>query len=630
MCGIFGFVAPKGSAPDLYLEAATESLLLRGPDSSGYSVRDRVAFGARRLAIIDLQSGDQPVETACGRVVAMQNGEIYNFGELRAELLRMGLPLKTSGDTEVLAYGYLAWGLEGLLRRIDGMYAFAIHDRASQCVHIARDRMGEKPLFYYADARRLVFSSQLLTVLRHPDVPFGLNPTGIEAYLALHYVPGEETVLQGIKKLPPAHFLTWSLESDEYSVRRYWGLLPRSDLGMLDRRELPAAVRARVSAAVASRLVSDVPVGAFLSGGIDSSVIVACMADRVADLKTFSVGFDQDDLDESPYARLVAERFGTDHHHLMFGLKDFDALVPEVVEAMDEPIGDQAMLPVLLMARLARRHVTVVVSGEGADEVFGGYEYYRAMALPHDWRYQAYRAIRPFHSPSVDELLLLGSRGTTPSGYPLVFDGPLLNNILRRGRSFESGPWAGGFRHDLSAFHDALQGACFTDLVTWLPDNLLVKLDKMAMAVSLEGRCPYLKPDLVEWALALPQQFKLGSRLSKQILREAFADALPSSIVNRPKQGFVLPLAQFFRESGRSMILDHLAVGMDDDILFGSRLGTYVEKWLSMPEPPVRQLMALLLYRMWLTHAYRQPKFRRSAGALGDIAASNARNAATV
>lgn len=612
MCGIFGIVARVGEPADPgILRAATDSLYARGPDSSGYALNGRVGFGARRLAIIDLHSGDQPIESQCGRVVAMQNGEIYNYRELRAELLRLGFPLRTSGDTEVLTYGYMAWGIDGLLERLDGMYAFAVHDRSRGLVHIARDRMGEKPLFYHTDGERLVFSSQLLTVARYPHVPFRLNPSGIEAYLALHFVPGEETVLDGIRKLPPAHVLTYRLDNNCATVRRYWKIEPQPIRPPLDRRSVTEELRARVEEAVSSRLVSDVPVGAFLSGGIDSSIIVACMAERVSDLKTFSVGFEDQALDESLYARMVAKRFGTDHHHLIFGHKDFERLIPDVVAAVDEPIGDQAMLPAMWMARLARQHVTVVLSGEGADEIFAGYDYYRPRMLPNDWRFTAYAALRPFVRPLERESRLLGpGQQETPSGYPFVLGPSSLAPILRQSGLFARTSWADRFAADHMAFHDPLQAACFTDLVTWLPDDLLVKFDKMAMGVSLEGRCPYLQPSLVQWALGLPQNFKVGVRGSKEILREAFTDLLPPDILQRRKHGFILPLSEFFKGPlGRSMMMDHLGVGIDDGVIRTNRLRTKVESWLAQPEPPGRVLLALLLYRMWLIHAYQQPKF---------------------
>ncbi|WP_161957931.1 asparagine synthase (glutamine-hydrolyzing) [Azospirillum palustre] len=633
MCGIFGVVTRKGEQPDFgLLVSATDSLYARGPDSSGHAVSGRVAFGARRLAIIDLDSGDQPIESRCGTVVAMQNGEIYNYKDLRAELLRLGYPLRTSGDTEILTYGYMAWGIDGLLERLDGMYTFAVHDRAQGVVHLARDRMGEKPCFYHTGGQGLVFSSQLLTVARWPSVPFRLNPSAVEAYFALHFVPGEETMLEGIHKLPPAHVLTYRLDDDSVAVRRYWQIEPQPIRPPLHRREATAELRTRVEAAVASRLVSDVPVGAFLSGGIDSSVIVACMAERVSDLKTFSVGFEDRTLDESPYALTVARRFGTDHHHLTFGMKDFEHLIPDVVAAMDEPIGDQAMVPALWMARLARQHVTVTLSGEGADEIFAGYDYYQPKMLPDDWRATAYTAFRPFFKPTETESALFHrTSNSTPSGFPLVIGGGARAAVLRRAGIFERSPWSKSFSDDFTKFQDPLQAACYTDLVTWLPDNLLVKFDKMAMSASLEGRCPFLQPDLIQYALGLPQRFKFGQRGSKEILRDAFADRLPSDILNRRKHGFILPLNAFFRsDAGRSMVMDHLDTMHDHGIVRSDRLRTMVTGWLTQPEPPGRNLMALLLYRMWLSHAYRQPKFQPQQESKAELTFRNEQALASV
>ncbi|WP_159107357.1 asparagine synthase (glutamine-hydrolyzing) [Azospirillum sp. B506] len=613
MCGMFGIVTRKGEQPNFgLLVSATDSLQARGPDSGGHAVSGRVAFGARRPAVIDLNSGGQPVESRCGTVVAMQNGAIYNHKDLRAELLGLGYPLRSSGDTEILTYGYMAWGIDGLLERLDGLYTFAVHDRAQGVVHLARDRMGEKRCFYHFDGQSLVFSSQLLTVARCPNIPFRLNPSAVEAYFALHFVPGEETVLEGIHKLQPAHVLTYRLDSDSVVVRRYWQIEPQPIRPPLHRREATAELRRRVESAVDSRLIGDVPVGAFLSGGIASSAIVACMAERVAGLKTFSVGFEDGKFDEIPYALTVARRFGTDHHHLTFGMKDFEQLIPDVVAAMDEPTGDQALLPALWMARLARQHVAVSLSGEGADEIFAGHDHYQPKMLPDDWRATAYAAFRPFFKPTeVDSTMFHRTSDRTPSGFPLVIDGEARAAILRRPGMFEHSPWSKSFADGFAKFQDPLQAACYTDLVTSLPDNLLVKVDTMAMSASLEGRCPFLQPDLVQWALGLPQRFKVGLRGSKEILRDAFADRLPPEILNRRKHGLNLPLNAFFRSNaGRSMVMDHIDTMHDHGIVRSDRLRTMVTGWLTQPEPPGRNLMALLLYRMWLSHAYRQPKFQ--------------------
>jgi asparagine synthase (glutamine-hydrolysing) len=621
VCGIFGWIARPGELPHPGLvAAATHSLYARGPDSKGYAQQGRVAFGARRLAIIDLTSGDQPVVTVCGRVAVMQNGEIYNYRNLRAELLALGHPLRTTGDTEILAYGYLAWGLEGLLARLDGMYAFAIHDRGRGLIHLARDRFGEKPLFYSYDGGELIFSSQLLTVARHPNVDFAINPVALEAYLALHFVPGDETMLSGIRKLPGGHCLTYRLDDCSVAIRRYWQLSPMPPDGVMSRSAAAGELRDRMRAAVRSRLVSDVPVGAFLSGGIDSSIIVACMAEAASDLKTFSVGFESDRLDESRHALTVARHFGTDHHHISFALSDFDGLLPDVVVAMDEPIGDQAMLPALWLARSAREQVTVVLSGEGADEVFGGYDYYRSHALPADWRAVAHLALRPFFPPAViDCTPICWSKHQTRSGFPLLFGETAVGRLLRGRQRFNDTDWARRFAADYRGICDPLQAACFTDIATWLPDDLLVKYDKMAMAASLEGRCPYLTPSLVEWALQLPAQFKTGGRLTKTILREAFAGALPDGISQRPKQGFVLPLSEYFCGRGRELLLDHVRVSIDDAVLRNDALSFLVEQELTVPQPNGRNLFALLLYKLWLVHAYRAPKFRPTAAGEADL-----------
>jgi asparagine synthase (glutamine-hydrolysing) len=624
MSGIFGWIAQSAPDPGL-VAAAMHSLHRRGPDSGGYTEHGRVAFGARRLAIIDLESGDQPVVTACGRVAAMQNGVIYNFRALRGELLSLRHPLQTSCDTEILAYGYLEWGIEGLLERLDGMYAFAIHDRERGRVHVARDRLGEKPLFYFHNGRELIFSSQLLTVARHPSVDFAINPVALDAYLALHFVPGEETILAGIRKLPAGHYFSYELGESDLRIHRYWRLPATRPNDRISRQAAAIELAGRVREAVRSRLVSDVPVGAFLSGGLDSSVVVACMAETVPDLKTFSIGFESDRLDESHYARLVSRHFGTDHHYIYFTLADFDTLLPDVVAAMDEPIGDQAMLPMLWLARRAREEVTVVLGGEGADEIFGGYDYYQTRTLPNDWRAVAHSALRPFFPPIEDDSTpICWAERTTRSGYPLVFDEGICSALLRSRKRFNDSPWARAFAADYREFQDPLQAACFTDLTTWLPDDLLVKYDKMAMAVSLEGRCPYLTPSLVEWALQLPDRLKVAAPVSKIVLREAFASVLPKPIGRRPKQELLLPLDEYFQGRGRELLSDYVRVSADEEVLRNDRLISLVDQQFASPAPNGRNLFALLLYKMWLAHAYALPKFRPIS--LADIVGPNGTN----
>ncbi len=613
MCGIFGWISSKNQRPDRSLvEAANDSMLLRGPDSAGYELHGRVALAARRLAVLDLATGNQPIVTKCGRAAVVQNGEIYNFAELRKSLLARGHKFASKGDTEVLGCGFVEWGIEGLLKRIDGMYAFAIHDRKSSIIHIARDRFGEKPLFYWHAKGEFIFASQLLTIARHPSIDWTLNGTSVEAYLALGFVPGEETLLSPIRKLKPGHLMSYRLEQDSLEVRSYWSLKPVSAPVEKSSDSLVRHLRYQLDAAVASRLVSDVPVGAFLSGGIDSSALVACMASRSSKVQTFSLGFREPALDEAPYAKLVSRHFGTEHHEIVLTHQDIKNLLEDVVVAMDEPIADQAAIPTLMLSRLARRSVTVALSGEGADEIFGGYGYYHSrLPLPGP-RSVVYAGLRRYLSPNRSLCEPISLRDcTTPSGFPLIFGPQDLKAVLRGGLSFNATPWGSAFADQVSAIFDPLQAARYSDIVSWLPDNLLVKLDKMAMAASLESRCPYLTPTLVEWAFGLPQSLLVETRNnSKTLLRQAYADLLPRQITARKKRGFIMPLDDFFKADGRALLQDALDIVVDEAVINNSKLRQIIEQGLDQKKPPGRLLFAVLIFKLWISLATRLPKFR--------------------
>ena len=542
MCGIAGVIDAEETRVDIVLRAMLDALVNRGPDGEGLYVDGGVALGMRRLSVIDLAHGWQPLTARGGRVLAFQNGEIYNFGELRAALAREGVRFATASDTEVLAQGYERWGIAELLAKVDGMFALAILDRDSRVLHLARDRFGEKPLFYASAPGRFAYGSDLRIVAALPWVPDELDARSLWRYLALHYVPGDATIYRGVSRVLPGERLEISLDAPlPKRVRYYVPPLPAS-------RNVPDdALAAVVERAVASRLVADVPVGVFLSGGLDSSIVAAIAAKHRPGVLTFSMGFRSAEHDESSYARQLASSIGSTHHEFMFDESSFTELLPTVAAALDEPLGDQATLPVYWLAREARQHATVVLSGEGADEVFAGYGYYRAFLRKRGLAATMQRAFGASREVDTGPSLIDRLRPETPSGFPLLTD------IAGRSRLMAieapaSDAWERGVLAWLSAAQNPLQRATATDLATWLPDDLLVKFDRMAMAVSLEGRAPFLAPELVETALSLATQQRMTADDGKIALRRIAVRWLQNSIPQRRKQGFVLPMREWVRQ----------------------------------------------------------------------------------
>jgi asparagine synthase (glutamine-hydrolysing) len=559
MCGISGCVGgrePLSAIADEQLRR----LHHRGPDASGRFEQPGVVIAQNRLAIIDLVTGDPPVTNEDATVGAVLNGEIYNFGALREELLRDGHELRTRGDTEVLAH--LAEQLDPveLARRLDGMFAFAVYDARRERLTLGRDRVGKKPLYYWHGGDgTLVFASEIKGVLAHPAVPRELEPRAIPAYLTFGYVPTPYTFFAGVKSVPPGSVLVLE-RGGSPALHTYWSPpVPDCDgVVQLDLRGAGAAraVRAGLERAVERRLISDVPLGAFLSGGIDSSAIVAIMArasDRPVD--TFTIGFeDRDGFDERPFARQVADRYGTAHHEEVLD-PDAVELVETLVRHHDQPFGDASAVPTYLLSQITRREVTVALSGDGGDELFAGYERFAA-AL-------ALRRLGGLPGGAQDVVRrALRSRGgrlrraaappafALPDGYRWwldYVDEPLRDALL----GADADDWAvEDFRRiwRTSAGARPLDRLLNLNFRTYLLDDLLVKADRMSMAHGLEVRSPFLDTELVDLALRLAPLTKIRGLTLKRVLRAAVADLLPESIIRRGKRGFGVPLDRWFRE----------------------------------------------------------------------------------
>ena len=577
MCGIAGHV---GSTQPELLPAMLGLLKHRGPDDSGIHASGDVGLGMTRLAIIDLVTGRQPMSDDTGRYWIVFNGEIYNFRELRAELMTAGRRFRTRSDTEVILQAYAVHG-EACVERLAGMFAFAIWDDAERRLFLARDRLGKKPLYYWHRDRLFLFASELKALLLHPAVGRSIDWTALHHYLAFGYTPATRSIFDSIRKLPPAH--TATLTGGRLTQRRYWQL-PRVQTSAGEAvtiEESAAAVRAELRAAVRRRLESDVPLGVFLSGGVDSSAVVASMREVTSGrIATFSIGFGRAaaSYDELPYARLVAERFATDHHEEILE-PDVGTLLPEIVRAFDEPFADSSAVPTYVVAQATARHVKVALSGIGGDEMFGGYPRYLGLRvsglharLPR-WLRGVSRglAARLPDSASSRNWADWARRFTAEPdaapgdryiGWTRFFGDAALAALAKPALAAHLRPSVDELqqRAFASAAHgDPVDGAFRVDLTTYLPDDLLAMADRISMASSLEVRAPFCDHRIVEESLRLSPRAKMPRGRLKGLLKTAFAGVLPREILTHRKQGFMIPLGQWLRGHLRPTLDDLLA-----------------------------------------------------------------------
>ena len=562
MCGIAGY-AGWGASPaasEAHLRAMCGAIRHRGPDDEGHHVASSVALGMRRLSVIDPAGGQQPIANEDGSVQVVFNGEIYNHRELHAELERAGHRLETRSDTETLVHLYEDLG-ERMVHRLRGMFGFAIWDARRRRLLLARDRVGIKPLYYWEADGGIAFASEVRSLLALERFPRRLDRRAIAHYLSLGYVPEPLCVFEGVKKLPPGHTLVWE-PGRGATVTRYW--TPVRDEVRVDEREAVTELRRLLSESVRYHLESDVPLGAFLSGGIDSSTVVAEMARQMdRPVKTFSIGFEEPEFNEAPHARAVAAAIGTDHTELIVR-PDADALIDEVVRAFDEPFSDSSALPTFLVSQLARRHVTVALSGDGGDELFGGYTRYlellrrRELVSPLRWALGAGARRLPHGATGRNRLVdlsrTLRGRYAATVASPLAVDegGLALPDLAALGaRSLDelAAPW-----FDEARGRDFATQMTLVDLQSYLPGDILTKVDRMSMAVSLEARVPLLDHHVVEFAVGLPSRMKMRDGTGKWILREAIRDLVPPAVLSKPKQGFGVPLRKWFRQELRHRV----------------------------------------------------------------------------
>lgn len=618
MCGIAGFATAGGGRPvpdEAVLRRMCDQVVHRGPDDAGMLHDGRVGLGMRRLAIIDLSGGGQPIANEDNTIATVCNGEIYNYRELRSELIAAGHAFRTQSDTEVIVHAYEQWG-EDFVSRLNGMFAIVLYDVPKARLLLIRDHVGIKPLYYAQTPDGLVWGSEIKALLASGIVLRDLDLDALAQFIAWEYCPGETTLLRSVRKLLPGHLLSHDLLSGEDRIRRYWQLPDGVTEGRDDRYWLERT-DATLSAAVRRQLVSDVPLGAFLSGGVDSSLVTAAMGDAL----TFSIGFDDSSYNELKHSTSVARHLGV--RHITETIRpDVLDLFDHLMHFMDDPIGDSSIFPTYLVSKLARRHVTVALSGDGGDELFGGYETYRAAALAR--RYDRLPAVlrRRLIEPAIGLLR------------PTAAKKGLVNKLLRFGE---------GVRHDAALGHtrwrlflcesfkarlftDSAQAgmttplsahverlfaeaagrqplarSLYVDLSGYLPDDILTKLDRMSMAVSLESRVPFLDKEMVELAFHMPDDLKIRHGVTKWILKRIAERCLPAADVYRPKEGFSAPLKHWIAGAYRGLMDELLSVPRieQDGIFRWQEVARLRDEHLSGRRNHSHQLWTIMMYQAW-------------------------------
>lgn len=629
MCGIAGWINLKQSDAKDHTEAVLhsmcETILHRGPNSEGLWLDDTVALGMRRLSIIDLHTGDQPVFSEDRSVIVMMNGELYNYREVREDLEKKGHKFVTKSDTEILPHLYEEYG-EDLVDHLNGMYAFSLWDTRKKKLIIARDRFGEKPLYYGIFDGKLIWASEPKAILAHPSIKPELNLDALRQYLSYDYVPAPHSIYKGISKLPAANVMI--VENGELRIRRYWNLkwdstgeTTQSRGGSLKAKA--GELRVLLSDAVRMRLVADVPLGVLLSGGIDSSTVAAFATQHATEtVKTFSIGFTEDSFDESKYARLVAKHLGTDHHEEILSVAKAADLIGEIGTWLDEPLSDGSLIPTVLLSRFVRKHVTVALGGDGGDELFAGYPMYyghkvadlykkvpgfvragliepAVRALPVSTKNLSfeYRAKRFVRSSNYDTI----KRHHSWFGSFTVEEQQKLLTQEVLGQSNDDIYYDARELLKLCDAQSEIEQMQFLDINFYMAEDILTKVDRAAMSVSLETRAPFLDPRVGQFAASLPLSYKLKGSSGKYILKRAMEGLLPADILYRSKKGFGIPIAEWLKGSLNPLMHDLLdSQRLKEQGIFAP---SYVEMLISEHEKGIashhKQLWTLVVFQLW-------------------------------
>lgn len=550
----------------------------RGPDDTGVFIENDVALGIARLSIIDLAGGHQPIHNEDKTIWLVCNGEIYNFMELREYLSKKGHIFYTKTDTEVIVHLYEEYGYD-CLNKLNGMFAFAIFDQKKKELFIARDRFGIKPLYYSEDSGQLIFASEIKSILQFPDFKRELDLAALDQYLTFEYVPAPRSIFKNIKKLPAAHYLTF--KDKNITISKYWDIDFSQRQVLVDEAEAKEKLAQLLNTVIKRHLISDVPLGIFLSGGIDSSTITA-LSSKLSNnrIKTFSIGFKEDSFDESNYALKVSGLYNTEHYHHIFGVNDLLSIIPKAMYYLDEPLADASFFPTYLLSNFARQNVTVALSGEGGDEIFAGYPTYQAHKLARFYKYIPAYIRNNIINKFINRLPV------STDNFSLDFKVKRFVSSLGADAALRHIYWMGSFNfqdkiklyspslmevlmadnvHDtLSSYLVYSKNYCeldlfqYLDIKTYLQDDLLVKADRASMANSLEIRVPYLDHELVEFVFSLPPQLRLKNLNTKYILKKTARDFLPQEIIKRRKKGFGAPIASWIKNDFKEVILDTL------------------------------------------------------------------------
>jgi asparagine synthase (glutamine-hydrolysing) len=632
MCGITGWIElhpdPKPNDREAVLHAMCESIVHRGPDSEGIWLDETAALGMRRLSIIDLKTGDQPVYSEDKSIIAMVNGELYNYREVRADLERRGHKFITQTDTEIVPHLYEEYG-EDLVDHINGMFAVALWDTRKKRLILARDRFGEKPLYYGVFDGKLIYASEPKAMLAHPSVSRELDLNALRQYLSFDYVPAPGSIYKGISKLPAAHILT--VENGEVKTRRYWNLTFEKNGKTRSLESAAHELRELLSDAVRMRLVSDVPLGILLSGGIDSSTVAAFATLHAAErVKTFSIGFTEDSFDESRYAREVAAHLGTDHHEDILSVEKAGDLISEIGTWLDEPLSDGSLIPTFLLSRFVKQHVTVALGGDGGDELFAGYPMYFGHKVA-----SAYRAIPGFLrsgmiEPVVERLPVSNKNLSFDYKAKRFVRSANLESVERHHSWFgsfsaieqrslltehvmrdSSGDIYAGPRRMLSICDAAseIEQMQYLDMNYYMAEDILTKVDRASMAVSLETRAPFLDSRVGEFAASLPLEYKLRGSKGKYILKKAMEGILPASILQRPKKGFGIPIASWLKGSLNPLMHERLdqARLKDQGLFEPAHVQTLIIEHERGTASHHKQLWTLLVFQLWYDNYLRRP-----------------------
>jgi asparagine synthase (glutamine-hydrolysing) len=624
MCGIAGLLSLSGKPVlEEEIQSMCDAMVHRGPDDDGYYVASGIALGMRRLSIIDIEGGHQPVHNEDRSVWVVFNGEIYNFKNLRALLERQGHRFYTNTDTEVIVHLYEQYG-ESCVDKLRGMFSFAVWDERRQTLFLARDRLGIKPMFYSVVDERFAFGSELKVVLQLPELERRLNWSSVNHLFSAMCTPSAESIVEGVHKLKPGHLLTASVRGG-IKVRQYWDVDFDPDYGR-DESFFIERLRDLLDESVQMRLVADVPLGAFLSGGIDSSAVVATMARLSAGaIKTFSIGFPDNDYNELQYARQVAQKFGTDHYELILDPNVFD-VIDDLAWYLDEPFGDSSAIPTYMVSKLAAGYVKVVLSGDGGDELFGGYDRYV--------KERKERSLFKIPSPLRKVAGLAGSlmpegakgrnflRHLAFDGADRYFDANILFREAEKASLFLPAAYETIHKEDpRSAWRPFIESGTmqwlsalqYMDIKNYLPNDILTKVDRMSMAHSIEARVPLLDHKLVEFAATIPPELKLRDNTTKYIFKKAMAGILPDEILHRPKRGFAIPLGRWFRGQLSTYMRDLLL--SRNSMERGLFRQSYIERLIQMNDsgrPMDLQLWTLITFELWCRRFLDESAFCRS------------------